>query len=34
MSNQNLLDASENGDIKSIQQLITNQQLDINCRDV
>ena len=34
MSNQDLLDASKNGDLKSVQRLLTNKNIDINCKDI
>lgn len=34
MSNQDLLKACEVGDIKSVQQLLNNKKIDINCKDI
>ena len=34
MKNKNLIDASENGDLKLVQQLLTNKKININCTDI
>lgn len=34
MSNQDLLKACEEGDLKSVQQLLTNPKIDINYKDI
>ena len=34
MSNADLLNASEKGDFKLVQQLLANKSIDINCKDI
>ena len=34
MSNQELLEASKNGDTDLIRRLLHNQKLDINCKNI
>ena len=34
MSNKDLLNASEKGDLKSVQRLLTNKNIDINCKNI
>ena len=31
---QKLIEASENGDIKSVQSLLANKEIDINYKDI
>lgn len=34
MSNQDLLKACENGDLKFATQLLSSKKVDINCKDI
>ena len=34
MSNQELLEASEKGDLESVRLLLANKKIDINCKDI
>ena len=34
MSNQDLLEASEKGDLESVRRLLANEKIDINCNDI
>lgn len=34
MSNKDLLDASEKGDLKAVKSLLANNKIDINCKDI
>ena len=34
MSNQELINASQKGDLKSVRQLLENRQIDINYKNI
>ena len=34
MSNQDLLNASKKGDLKTVQRLLSEEGIEINCKDI
>lgn len=34
MSNQDLLDASQNGNLKAVKSLLEKKNIDVNCKDI